>query len=199
VFQTAADRCVRQDVFTLGLEHIVKATEIRTAIAPAGWRHLAAVSDSPVAAHGRAGQTITSLTTGQQITSAVTTLDVVREWGAGQDKHYEIATLRIPGARIEAYWLRYLNGNEADDCVWPFLTLNRRLLSERFWPVKEFLAVVKEAAQRDLEFYKTDLAGVSAGPAPTTQTEAGRKAALPRSRGRADRAAAAHKPSKKAR
>jgi hypothetical protein len=155
VFQTAArERCARQSLYTLGLQNVAKATGIRATATPAGWRHLAAASDLAVAAHGRELQTITSLTAGPQVHSALTTLASVQRWGAAQTNPYEILTLRVPGARVEAYWLRHYNGPEADDYIWPFLTLNRQLSAKQVWKVEEFLGALNAAAQKDLTFFE---------------------------------------------
>ena len=70
--------------------------------------------------------------------------------------------MRVPGARVEAYWLQVGEVISDADRVWLYLAVNKRLSTGMLLPAEVFLDAIrdKDFAQRHLEFYRHDLAGV---------------------------------------
>jgi len=168
VLLTAAPQLrFRQQLYSLGLQDMVAMPEngavaaARNSAKPGGWRYLSTVHGFSAAAsvvESAAGLPlrITGLSSGLAISQAVDAILKIQQLTGIQALTYGLVTLRIPGVRTEAYWLKSVTG--LDDRIVPFLSLNRELRIGQSYTVQEFLQAVRQAAQTDLKFYQSDLA-----------------------------------------
>jgi len=158
----AVDARFKLPVYTLGLLDVVGANGLRAA-SPAGWRYMAAAHGQAAAAEiTQSNGRITSLASGPHIQKAVDALIALHRHEEVRGQNYRVVILRVPGARVEAYWLQVGEVISDADRVWLYLAVNKRLSTGMLLPAEVFLDAIrdKDFAQRHLEFYRHDLAGV---------------------------------------
>lgn len=152
-------------MFTLGLSDLLLGRGLDAA-SRAGWRYLAQADDVTVAAELTQSSTrITSLTYGSHARQAINALTTLQQNDQLQANTYAVVHLRIPGVRVEAYWLRPVaqgGDRPVSDQVVPFSTplnpvLKKAQMPTLFAPI-DFFAAIKPVAERDLIFYGGDLA-----------------------------------------
>ena len=148
------DQRAKLQVYTLGLQDIVDNKELRAAASLAGFRYLAAANDFGVAATAQTGGTMTSLGAGQQILQATTAFNAVKRLKEIQDRAFELVVLQVPGVRVEAYWLRLVNGPGDTDLLYPYLSRIPEVPTMSLKSPQAFLAALRPAAQRDLKAFQ---------------------------------------------
>jgi hypothetical protein len=147
----------KQVVYTLGLQDLNAGMAAATVV---GWRYLALVNGLAVAADviqpvGKAAPKIASISAGPQIHQAIDAIPLILRLPDVQRTNYELATLRLPGVLTEAYWLRFINGEEHQFV--PYLSLNKQLPLRVPYKWSDFLQKFQDLAQTNLKFFATDM------------------------------------------
>jgi hypothetical protein len=153
----------QHEVFVLSLHDIVNwkphsGMKLTTAV-PAGSRVLARRSDEAVAAHLTVSKVdgslrisgLTDLSQSLDTQIALQVLDAFSQAVELQATDYKAATLRVPGLLIEAYWFR-CNEPTWPDWVLPFQGPDEKLLDKRFYSMDEFMGVLKDLAEKRLQY-----------------------------------------------
>jgi hypothetical protein len=145
-------------IFTLGLQQIVRGDGLLAA-QQTSWRFLArGASGQTVAADvtARPGATpkMASVWRGPQIENTARARVDVERLPDVKARDYELRVLRIPGLRIEAFWLKLPAGDA--DLVVPFLTLADELRWLQPYPADNFLKIVRAMAEKQLAYEASD-------------------------------------------
>jgi len=143
-------------IYTLGLEDIDGGSVAATR---EGWRYLAILNGVAAAAevYDRGGRlVVASVTTGPKVNQAIDTILAAKRLPEVQDLNYELTTFRVPGVLTEAYWLK-LDANR--DLFLPFLSPDKQLRLGDIYHWGELIEGIRDAANKGLEFFKTDMQG----------------------------------------
>jgi hypothetical protein len=148
-------------IFVLGLRQLASGIVARGA-KQAGWQFLTidpkgviTSGEAPVAGSSAERAAITR-SQGPSWIKAFSAYGDAKKLGQLIDNDYEPRTLRIPGLRIEAFWLRRKLGDDSSeqldaDLVVPFHTFNPDLLAQQVFSMKNFLAIVQPLAGRQMK------------------------------------------------
>jgi hypothetical protein len=143
-------------VFTLGLRDITDTTIGIQGAKSAGWRFLAgsplgpAVSGDVIQPVAGGAPKMTGVSSDPLVAAAIRAVNEVETLPEVQRQNYELQVLRIPGALIEAFWLKsQIAGN---DLAVPLLTRSKQLQLMRAYPMDDFLGIVRALIPTFLEF-----------------------------------------------
>jgi len=144
-----------QQIYSLGLEDIVKGIGVRAA-KPVVWEFLVGDSSGPAIAV-YVGQPprgtppkMTSVTRGPMTGEALKATHAVEALPQLRVRNYELRRLRISGLSIGAFWLKSEDGG--GDLAVPYHAVVDKLVRMRAYPMEEFLSIVRPLAAKRLKF-----------------------------------------------
>ena len=136
-------------VFTLGLQEIADGVALDAA-QRIGWQFLIsgqAMAAVDVSESALQPPVVTRLAEGNAVTDMATARKSLENLSQIQTSDYELRLLRIPGLRIDAFWLKSLAG--MGDWVVVYRTIGNDFKGHVF-PVSDFMAAIRNLAQQKL-------------------------------------------------